>query len=42
MSYEVGFKSSALREVRKLDEVTRKAIISIIISILKQERSPIA
>lgn len=28
MSYEVGFKPSALREVRKLDEVTRKAIIS--------------
>ena len=28
MSYEVGFKPSALREVQKLDEVTRKAIIS--------------
>ena len=30
MSYEVGFKPSALREVRKLDEVTRKAIISAV------------
>jgi mRNA interferase RelE/StbE len=28
MSYEVGLKPSALREVRKLDEVTRKVIIS--------------
>jgi mRNA interferase RelE/StbE len=30
MSYEVGFKPSALREVRKLDEVTRRAIISAV------------
>jgi len=30
MAYEVGFKPSALREVRKLDEVTRRAIISAV------------
>ncbi len=27
MPYEVGFKPSALRELRKLDEATRKVII---------------
>jgi len=28
MLYEIGFKPSALREVRKLDETARKVIIS--------------
>jgi len=28
MSYEVGFKPSALREIRKLDEAARKVIIA--------------
>jgi mRNA-degrading endonuclease RelE of RelBE toxin-antitoxin system len=27
MSYEVGFKPSALKEIRKLDEAARKVII---------------
>jgi mRNA interferase RelE/StbE len=28
MPYEIGFKPSALKEIRKLDESARKAIIS--------------
>jgi mRNA interferase RelE/StbE len=28
MPYEIGFKPSALREIRKLDEAARKVIIS--------------
>ena len=28
MPYEIGFKPSALKEIRKLDEVARKVIIS--------------
>ena len=28
MAYEIGFKPSALREIRKLDESTRKSIVS--------------
>jgi mRNA interferase RelE/StbE len=28
MSYEVGFKPSALKEIRKLDEAARKVIIA--------------
>ena len=28
MSYEIGFKPSALREIRKLEEPTRQGIVS--------------
>ncbi len=28
MAYEIGFKPSALREIRKLDESTRQSIVS--------------
>jgi hypothetical protein len=36
MPYEIGFKPSALREIRKLDEAARKVIISeIAVCLLK-------
>ena len=38
MPYEIGFKPSALKEIRKLDEVARKVIISEIESLADNPR----
>ena len=39
MPYEVGFKPSALKELRKLDEVARKVIVSEIDLLAENPRS---
>ena len=39
MPYEIGFKPSALKELRKLDEVARKVIVSEIDLLAENPRS---
>jgi mRNA interferase RelE/StbE len=38
MPYEIGFKPSALKELRKLDEATRQVIISEIVLLADNPR----